>query len=180
MKNIMVDLETLGQVPGCVVLSIGAVAFDDTNLGAEFYTVINIADSKSFGLHENDETLAWWGKQNPEARKVLDEASDMATSKSVVATIKAFNQYLAPFGHGSIKVWGNGANFDNTILSAMYSAADLKTPWPFWNDRCYRTLKNLFKDIKVPARLGTYHNALDDAKHQALHAVQIFQANSFK
>jgi DNA polymerase III epsilon subunit-like protein len=29
MRDVMVDLETLGTVPGCVILSIGAVAFDE-------------------------------------------------------------------------------------------------------------------------------------------------------
>lgn len=181
MRNVMVDLETLGQAPGCIVLSIGAVAFDANGLGAEFYRVINIDHSKELGLHENEEILAWWNKQSPEARKVIDEASKAKTSVKVHEAIKDFNQYLLPFTHGGVKVWGNGANFDNTILAAMYTAAGLKTPWPFWNDRCYRTLKNLFKGIKPEvAREGTYHNALDDAIAQARHAVQIFEANGFK
>lgn len=181
MRNVMVDLETLGQAPGCIVLSIGAVAFDDQGLGSEFYTVINIDHSVELGLLRNQDTLDWWDKQSPEAQKVLSEAKDKKKSVTVHEAIKNFNQYLLPFTHGGVKIWGNGANFDNTILAAMYGAAGLKTPWPFWNDRCYRTLKNLYKDIKPEAaREGTYHNALDDAITQARHAVQIFQANGFK
>jgi inhibitor of KinA sporulation pathway (predicted exonuclease) len=50
----------------------------------------------------------------------------------------------------------------------------IKPYYKFWNERCYRTVKNQYPDVKL-TRTGTYHNALDDARTQAEHLVQICQ-----
>jgi hypothetical protein len=39
--DVMLDLETLGTVPGCVILSIGAVAFDSMTVRATFEVLID-------------------------------------------------------------------------------------------------------------------------------------------
>ena len=62
-------------------------------------------------------------------------------------------------------VWGNGASFDNVILANAYEALGRRAPWQFWQDRCFRTVKSMYPKLEL-ARLGTYHNALDDAKWQ--------------
>jgi exodeoxyribonuclease VIII len=48
-------------------------------------------------------------------------------------------------------------------------------PWPFWKDKCYRTVKGIWKDIKLD-RVGTHHNALHDAESQAEHLIAINRA----
>jgi hypothetical protein len=83
--------------------------------------------------------------------------------------------HFAEWMRGEVNVWGNGAAFGNVILRSAYAACGLLPPWEFWNDRCYRTLKNLRPDIKLE-RSGTHHNALDDAITQAEHAVVILSA----
>jgi exodeoxyribonuclease VIII len=70
-------------------------------------------------------------------------------------------------------LWGNGAVFDNTILGNAYFITGRKPPWNPWDDRCYRTVKALFKWIPADERQGTYHNALDDAMHQTKHLIKI-------
>jgi hypothetical protein len=176
MKNVMVDLETLGRRAGCSVLSIGAVAFDaDTGkLGPEFYTVIKVASCEEVGLHTDPETVAWWEKQSPEAQKVLKQARAARGNKPLDKALVLFNEYLHQFGARSVQVWGNGSDFDNAILINLYAATGVKNGWEFWNNRCFRTLKNLAPQIKTE-RTGTYHNALDDAKTQALHAIKVFK-----
>ena len=72
----------------------------------------------------------------------------------------------------SIGVWGNGASFDNVILSESYYRAAILRPWPFWKDRCYRTIKTIYPDVEL-VRSGTHHNALDDARTQAEHLIAI-------
>jgi hypothetical protein len=173
MENVMVDLETLGRGPGCVVLSIGAVTFDENGLGEEFYMVVNQESCEEHGLLTDPETLAWWEKQNPEARKVLDEAKTGGVPLPMA--LAAFSEYVREYGPGKVKVWGNGASFDNAIIAACYGAIGEKLPWQFWNDRCYRTFKAMFPTVKLE-RQGTYHNALDDAKTQAEHAVMLLGA----
>lgn len=180
--NIMVDLETLGTVPGCAILSIGAVTFStkDGTLGEEFYTTVHRSSCANAGLHEDASTLAWWNSQGAEARVVL-AAADSPESPPLLEALGEFNRWLLRVSGGDIKgvyVWGNGADFDNPILACAYKATGLKQGWPSYNGRCYRSLKNLhplFGLGQAPKmeRGGTHHNALDDAKSQALHAIAI-------
>ncbi|HRN53358.1 MAG TPA: 3'-5' exonuclease [Gemmatimonadaceae bacterium] len=171
MRNVMVDLETLGQSAGCIVLSIGAVCFDESGIvGTDFYSVIGAASSDKHGLFADESTVAWWNKQGPEARKVLEEARD--STAELPDVLRLFAEWLPrdPF------IWGNGAGFDNPILARLYSVAGLPLPWKFWNERCYRTLASLYPMVPPERkRVGTFHNALDDAKTQAIHASKILR-----
>ncbi len=75
-----------------------------------------------------------------------------------------------------IAIWGNGAGFDQPILSAVYRAVGVVQPWKFFNERCYRTLKNLYPGFPY-TRPKLAHHALEDAKAQAVHAVAILNAS---
>lgn len=174
MKHVMVDLETLGKRAGCVVISIGAVAFDPETdiLGPEFYTVINRESCLQVGLQEDQETLNWWSQQQHAARIIVDQATEGGILLS--EALDNFTEYLSQFGLSTVHLWGNGSDFDNTILSACYSATDKQIPWLFWNNRCYRTLKNLRPELRA-VRNGVHHNALDDAKFQAAHAIKLLR-----
>lgn len=174
MKDVMVDLETLGTVPGCVVLSIGAVAFDTSTgqLGEEFYCVVNTESCKAAGLHVDQDTVAWWSKQAEQAREVISHADEGGLMLGDAMT--KFTEYLEGFGIKQVRVWGNGSDFDNAILSCCYKSVGQVSPWLPWNNRCYRTLKNLIKGPGLK-REGTYHNALDDATTQANHAIQLLR-----
>ena len=52
----------------------------------------------------------------------------------------------------------------------------LKNPIKYRNQRDYRTLKALYPDV-IAEFTGTKHNALDDAIHQAKHAVAIMRVH---
>lgn len=174
MEHVMIDLETLGRRAGCAILSIGAVAFDAKakELGPELYTVVRLDSCEKAGLHIDPDTIAWWEKQSPEAQKVLKQARAARGNKVLPKALEELNKYLSQFDLKKVKVWGNGSDFDNAILTACYAAIGQNIPWEFWNNRCYRTLKSLKPQVKL-ARQGTYHNALDDAKSQAAHAIQL-------
>lgn len=176
MVEIMVDLETLGRRAGCVVLSIGAVVFDENGLHQEFYTALPIGMQKKARLHVDRETEDWWSKQSAQARKVFDECATLPDAE-LYTCMDAWCDWLKSLGDKrSLALWGNGSDFDNAILIALHEAANRPAPWEFWNNRCYRTLKNLpgAKEVKVE-RAGTYHNALDDAKTQAKHAIRVMK-----
>ena len=126
------------------------------------------------GLLIDVDTVKWWMKQSDEARSEFQKES------------VELNYALANFGMwcdnedakardncncANIELWGNGANFDNSLLKAAYDKVGLEAPWEFWNDRCYRTLKAMYPHIKIPARVGTHHNALDDAISQVNHLI---------
>lgn len=173
ISDVMVDLETLGNTPGCVILSIGAIGFDPVRgeIGDTYYRVINKQSCLDAGLHIDRDTEAWWRKQSPEAREVLTEAE---TSEFALAdTLQHFAVGLIRTFGENVRIWGNGADFDNAIMAVAYRQCGIRLPWKFWNNRCYRTLKEQHPGVKL-ARTGTYHNALDDARTQAIHALRIF------
>lgn len=179
----MVDLETLGTVPGCSILSIGAVEFfpDMMQLGQEFYVVINTSSCEEHFLTTDQSTVEWWQRQSPEAQAVVDEAR--VGGVTLPKALESFNSWRQ--GLGPVKeerLYGNGADFDNPILRVAYDAAKVKPYGGSYGGRCYRTLKNLdellgnqFRAHKM-FRNGTHHNALDDAKSQARHLMEIVQA----
>jgi exodeoxyribonuclease VIII len=174
----MVDLETLGRGPGCRILSIGAVvmARDDEIVEAElpqFYLELDVNDQA--GLTIDPETWAWWQQQSAEARGRLFNGGG---KPGLAAALKSFGLWLNQLAPRDLKgnprlcLWGNGADFDNAILQYAYAASGLPAPWPFWGNRCYRTLKSLAPTVKL-VRKGTHHNALDDALSQAEHAHRV-------
>lgn len=165
MQDVMLDLETLGTRPGCVVLSIGAVFFDRDGLGAEFYTTLRKSLCVRAGLHVDPDTVKWWSRQTPEARLILDSVKS-STALPPRKALAEFNEFLA--AGGAQRIWGNGADFDNPILLAVYHAVGVKPAWGPFGNRCYRTAKNQLPGPKL-TRQGTHHHALDDAKSQALH-----------
>lgn len=170
MLDLMVDLETFGQTPGCGLVSIGAVFFDPWSeaLGSTFYTLVDRASCSEAGLFEETSTILWWSSQMDAAREAFDKST---AGGQGVATLPEALAMLSTFvGNEKVRVWGNGADFDNAVLAAAYRAAGVSPPWKFWNSRCYRTLKNLLPHIRMPARIGVHHNALDDAITQARHA----------
>lgn len=181
--NVMLDLETVGTKPGCSVIAIGAIAFSTprrtwygrklAHIGESFYMEISRFSARKIGLIEDQATIDWWKQQSSVARKVTDEENPNA--EDITIALMAFQDWLHQFGMDKIKVWGNGSDFDNAIINAAYVAAGFQSvPWKFYNNRCYRTLKSLPKAKAIKfERLGTHHNALDDALSQAAHACKI-------
>ena len=168
MSEVMVDLETLGNGSNAVIISIGAVAFDPASgqISSEFYMVVDPQSCVDVGLKMDVSTVMWWMNQSDEARSAFKKAG--------VPLEVALQEFKAWYPQ-SASLWGNGATFDNVILSNAYTLAGINRPWHFTKDRCYRTLKALRPDVKQD-RVGTHHNALDDAKFQALHACKLLRA----
>jgi hypothetical protein len=182
-EHIMLDLETLGNRPGCAILAIGAVHFgpslpNTSGLGDKFYRVVSTPSCvKHYGLHIDPATERWWAGQSDEARKVLAEAK--ASQTGLKQAIVEFCAWLNTIGSKrSLHIWGNGAEFDNAILAACFHAVQMEWPIEFWNNRCYRTLKGLPGAPKRPRGLPS-HNALQDATDQAVNAVELMRALSF-
>ena len=182
MRDIMVDLETLGSVPGSAIISIGAVAFDPFTGEMDkegFYSIVGTKSCYSHKLIAQSDTLDWWERQSEQARQALTDAN-AKSAPSLLEALTEFQYYLTSFASAAtVRVWGNGADFDNAMLSVCYERVGVDVPWKFWNNRCFRTLKNLAPGVKLN-RTGTYHNALDDAKTQAEHAIRIVKALGLK
>lgn len=161
-SRIMVDLETLGNVPGSVICALGAVKFD-TELGvyASFYERISQASCVRLGLTMDADTVLWWMQQAEAARAEL-----WAPGRWPLADVlTGFSMWAGEVS----ELWGCGASFDCALLAAAYRAAAVPPPWKFWQERCFRTTKSWLRgaDSLEPSRAGTHHHALDDAAHQA-------------
>lgn len=165
--RIMLDLETLGTSPGAAILAVGAVKFTGYQLFSEFYQRIDLQSSVEAGFTLEAQTVMWWLRQPDGPRLEILKQGD-----PVELVLKSFQKWLfgllGEYPESEIEMWGNGAAFDNVLLSTAFRNCKLEQPWAFWNDRCYRTVKNLFPEIPL-LRNGTHHNALDDARDQAMH-----------
>lgn len=179
--HLMVDLETMGSGPDAPIVSIGAVYFDPStgNTGAEFYQVVSLESSMSFGMKPDASTIQWWLKQSSEARSAIlvDEAMGLRETLELLADFIAEN---AANGSHTVQLWGNGCSFDNVILRRAYALTETPFAVPFWNDRDVRTMVELGKSVGINLRFdipfeGDMHNALSDARHQVKYVSAIWQ-----
>lgn len=161
MKHIMLDLETFGTKPGSVLRSVGAVAFElDGTMGPEFYYNIDHESCALAGLKVDASTAAWWSQQSKAAREAL-----LVDPHQLAWVVVNFHGWF--IANGGVTVWSQGANFDPALWEAAAEAVNEKVPWKFWNVRDTRTVYDVANmNPTLVKRTGTYHNALDDAKHQ--------------
>jgi len=165
MKDLMIDIETLGTGSNAVVVSIGAVLFDrDTGeIGPKFSKNLAYQDQLTVGRKVTESTIGWWMSQSNEARC----NSFMKVSHSTKDALLDFKEFIESNVSDDCRPWGNGPSFDLVILESLFDDFDIKHPWHFRHVRCLRTFKDLIYNGKDLVREGVYHDALDDAVHQA-------------
>lgn len=170
MKDVMLDLETMGTSNDAAIVAIGAVEFDVVAgmVGEVFYRTIDLGSAVAEGGVIDAATVMWWLRQSDAAREALYNRGD---TLHIRQGLHAFTAWLSVRGQ-DVRVWGNGVAFDNVILTQAYRRMGLPVPWAHWNDRCYRTVKAMYPDVKMQ-RTGVHHNAGDDAVSQAEHLLQI-------
>lgn len=169
LRHVMIDLETMGTLPSAAIVSIGAVIFDprvNKVSRKTFYTELEWTEQNRL-VCEN--TQDWWEKQSSDTKDALYGLDDLKTELV----------RLAKFLPNDCKVWGNGCNFDITILEDAYRQHKLDIPWKFWNVRDCRTVKDMYEssrggwDKKMG---GTKHNALQDAIYQAQYINEMWKS----
>ena len=170
--HVVVDIETLGTIPGAPIVQIAAVAFDlgASEDGRNVFEVKVDVRSLIYKGGISFDTLAWWLAQ---PKGTIDEVFGEAERLDIASALNSFHKWLG-FTHTKT-LWGNGAAFDNQLLkAALLQYCGIREPWNFRIDRCFRTVKNLYKEqVPEPHFIGTKHNALDDARHQARWLSQI-------
>jgi DNA polymerase III epsilon subunit-like protein len=163
-KQVSVDIETLGTAENAVILSIGAVKFDETNLYEEFYTTCEIDQQLKDGRTVTGDTIKFWLKQNEAAKSA---AFPKEAEHSLYSATHAFAEW---YGTDNTQlIWAKPATFDITILNNAYKQFGWFTPpWHYRSIRCLSTLMRTFPRVKPQAQAAIEHHALDDAKEQAL------------
>ena len=159
-----IDLETVDTRPQSTVLSLGAVKFNPFSGDqphSEIYFKVSIDDQDRLGRTVSDDTIEWWGKQDP---KIMEEAFDQKDAITVDEALSRINKFVV----GVDILWGQGYGFDYTIIEDMYRSLGKPIPYNFWQVRDSRTLFSLCKDD--PRKMlgqNDLHNALADAYYQA-------------
>ena len=178
VTDIMLDLETLSSEPDAAIVSIGAACFDGGGGGPwkdpyldTFYVVVDLERDLGGGGWISASTVAWWMRQSDAAREIFNSEKRVSTHDALCD----FRRFCEKTGR--VRIWGNGAGFDNVVLRRCYKRLRLDAPWQYRDDRCYRTLKNLRPDIPYEEAADTIkHRADHDAINQALHAQKILKA----
>lgn len=163
MKHIMIDIETMGTNVKAPVLSIGACAFsEEGGILNEFHYGLDLGEQIQAGREVEGSTIYWWLSQSKEAQNQLLNIERGAVGDAY----SAFLQWLDSQG-GYDTVWAKPPSFDLVILKSLFG----REPWDYWKTRDLRTLLHITDSPKLEFK-GTSHNALDDAKHQALQVIQ--------
>jgi exodeoxyribonuclease VIII len=178
--NITLDLETLSTREDAAIIQIGCCIpefdrkFVPAVAGYEFETTIRYEEALSSEFHKSNDTMEWWGIQDPETRKIvfsgqsnyLDALTDFVYWISLVKS-----------GGADVAIFGNGSDFDNRLLTYTLDSFGMHRVWSFRNNRDLRTMKALFP-VEIP-ELGPIfehkHTALGDARFEArqLHTMKL-------
>jgi hypothetical protein len=168
--DLMIDLETLGQGPHAVVLSLGACFFNITSgqiLGT-FEMALDVDEQMKRGREVDGSTLKWWMGQSGAAKKVFHEQAKPAKE---VLTIFS-NWVLQTTTIGKVQAWGNGSTFDISMMEDIMKQYEVKIPWLYNGVMDLRTFKRFCAGGAQVEKLGTNHNALDDAISQATYVIK--------
>ena len=167
MKDIMLDIETLGMDSNSLVVSISAVAFDlkSNKIGDKFEIGLKKDEQLEKGAVVDQDSLRWWDKQSDDAKAMLK----MLDKHNIKFALETFNKWICDYSENSEKVnlWGNGASFDNVIINNLYKRHDIEFVVPYWCNRDVRTLVYLANiDPREYEFLGTKHHGISDCLHQ--------------
>ncbi|END3858538.1 3'-5' exoribonuclease, partial [Escherichia coli] len=145
--HLMIDLEAMGINPDAPIISIGAIFFDPQtgDMGPEFSKTVDLETAG--GVIDRD-AIKWWLKQSREAQSAI--MTDEIPLDDALLQLREFIDENS--GEFFVQVWGNGANFDNTILRRSYERQGIPCPWRYYNDRDVRTIVELGKAIDFDAR----------------------------
>lgn len=198
-NHILLDLETLDTIGATVVLTIGAAVIGhDLQRAGSFYRRLQIDPQIARGSTISASTLSWWSAQNPIAQEHalsdnavstlvtaevvglpsnyagevyhwVDDSLDNVERVSPETAIRDLREWLNSFE--APLVYGNGAGFDLPPIRHLDRQWGFKEDTvPFRNERCFRTLKNIFADVAPLRTIPTLlpHVAVTDAVHEAM------------
>jgi len=172
--DVMIDFETLDTVPHAVVLQLGWAFFDaESPPNAEVYSTGQVLFSMPHQVAQrrslDPETWAWWLTQNPDLFRKL-----LLGTNTIPQALKVFDKAWDTHAQSKTNIWGNGANFDEPILSNLYRTNRMKMPGHYSASRCVRTIKALHPSVpKVEPEIK--HDGESDAIAQALFVQKCYQ-----
>ncbi len=177
--NIVLDIETLGNFPGAVVIEIGAAAFvskhGSTCLWPEeqmwtFSRAVNRKASQKLGFRTADDNWIWW-KRN--FRRTLQAILSDGESKPQTChprhVLNDFNAWIKQLPRCNRTIfWGNGPEYDMSILQPYFDVLSVPLPWTYTQLASLRSLQALCPDFAAPDIVNEMpHRAVSDAIREA-------------
>jgi len=161
MKDVMIDIETLGTRTTSAIVQIGACYFNRENgdIGRVFEMNIKVPRDM-FTIDYS--TIQWWLTQSPEAQQAI--TLDPQPLALVIDD-------LAAFLNEATYIWSH-ATFDVPILLNTFDKLDRNFPIHYTKMRDIRTLMDITKHKSVAKRAGIHHTALDDCRYQVEYCVE--------
>lgn len=172
MKDLMIDIESMGNKSGSAILSIAAVNFDikTGQIGKIFYEKCKLQSCLESGLKVDGDTIKWWMEQSDEARKEV-----MDGKQSLSNLLRNFTIFVESLNPSDLKIWGNSNRFDLGLIEDAYISLNKKIPWKYSLERDVRTLVSFASEIKLEEEfMGVKHNPVDDCLHQIKYCVKIY------
>ncbi|WP_369788512.1 3'-5' exonuclease [Rouxiella sp. WC2420] len=197
VNAITIDTETMDVTTTALILSIGAFAFDVTDLNTTqqaimdvsndielqdnskfaFYRCVDSFDQLMSGRTVSPSTQKWWHEQGEEAHEALT-----GQRLSLGESLSDLKRWIAT--HPDARIFFRGTDFDGSILENAYRAAGITCPWKYNGKRDIRTYidamvrggKGYIKDHQ-PCFPMIKHNALHDAMGDAEQMATAYMMN---
>jgi exodeoxyribonuclease VIII len=184
MKNVMIDIETLGTTPNSCILQVAAVMWDNFGRIDEGISFdLSVTEQVNLGRKIDSRTVSWWmdGKVSPEVRQsVLGRSETLRFHDGM----EKLNDYIgSAYGDkGGINVWANPPQFDISIIRSAMESCSIIPVWQHWEERDLRTLRNVCKECNITfeKKNESHHSALSDAKHQAEEVIHLMKGLKFR
>lgn len=165
MKDMMIDIETMGTGNNAVMIQLAGVFFnrDTGETGDEFCMGIDVNSCLEWGFTTDQATIDWWAKQDQNILRHIQE-----TANRVDYVIPRFYDFYKNTT-GDIKIWSH-ATFDFVIVQNYLAKIGKKMVHK--NARDIRTLVDLSGiDLERYDWKDKTHDALDDCKFQIKYCV---------
>ncbi len=168
----MIDLEMMGPPPLGAICTIGLVRFNryTGEIGRTVHLAVKLQSAVDVGMKMDPNTVVWWAWQDPDAGRALVRGQE-----DIKIQLEALCEYFTP----EDTVWGMPIGIDLVLLRKAFELCSIPAPWHTNQERCLSKLKKQAraskrgKFVTGVVRVGTHHNAEDDALTQALQTCDI-------
>jgi len=153
MKDIMLDIETLGTSPGAPIVQIAAKQFSRTNpdndwICQNFEVKVDLQSCLDAGLTEiTAGTLEFWFRQDPTmAHRLLFSDMGRWSIVEACAGLHDFARAVAAdcvCDTNDLIWWAKGPDFDMGLIADACSRFNLSEPWKYSKKRDLRTLQDI-------------------------------------
>ena len=182
LKHVMIDTETLGLTPGCVVRTVSLVEFEPTTgkTGRKQTWVINLQDSIKAGFKVEAGTIKWWMTKSDEARKAFVATAEEETS--LVSFVNEFVEWFKQY-NGKVAVWGLQIDYDLPMVRCylayyyMYIMRNDDYSLP-WNRKLLIDVRPFMEVYRAKyEEYKTVHTSMDDCMQQIEAVAEVFKGN---